>query len=836
VTHDHTHRFVAMPMGGIGTGTVSIGADGGLRQWQLHNVGNHRGDLPGSFFAIRATQWEPPLDEVRVLQARPETGPATPLVDDDAMPRWQHELASRRGVAGTTFDATYPIARVEFQDATLPVAVRLEVLNPLVPLDLASSSLPVVMAAFNLTNPGPWPVHGLLAGSLRNAVGYDGVSQVDLSRAPGCGGNTNRVRRAGGWTHVLLENETLSATHAGTGQMVLAADDSLAPVHLGWNDPDEFLAFLRGRMMGGDQERARWVPGLPDAQVGGSVPVTRPSLPGQTWNTGLAVPFELAPGASTTIRFLIAWYFPNRYVNFPQFGPPRPEWGPTRFWLGNHYALAHEDAYDVARDVEARWDTLVSATRSWTGVLKESSLDPTMVEHLAAQASIFRSPSCFRTADGSFFGFEGVNGVSTRGHAGDVGGSCPLNCTHVWNYAQGMARLFPELERSMRTTELTVTQAPNGAIPHRVIVPTYLHQLWDVLIGGPDEPALDGMLGVLLKHYREVRQGAGVDWLANAWPKLIRLLDHIRRRWDPEGNGVLRGIQPSTHDIDLRGVNPFMGGLWLAALRATEEMATLVGASEQARELRTLFERGSAEYDAMMFTGTHFAQVLEPDDPPRYQWGRGVLSDQLVGQWWAHLLGLGYVLPRDHVVTALRTVVRTNLRHGFRDMPHQQRVFADLDDTGLLMCSWPEGDRPLEPTRYCDEVWSGSEYQVAAHCLVEGLYDEAFAVLTGLWSRYDGTRRNPYNEIECGDHYVRALAGWSVLDALTGQSWDAVTGTLTVRRPPVGGAWPVVTSTGWGLVHGTATGVELDARWGALAPNRLRVVGGVPDGAESTTP
>lgn len=816
--HDHTHRFVAMPLGGIGTGHVSIGADGGLRQWQLHNIGNHRGDLPGSFFAIRASVVEPPTDEIRVLQARPIDGPQTPLVDDDAIPAWQHDLARRRGVDATTFHATYPIADIDFHDATLPVLVHLETLNPMVPLDVDTSSLPAVIATFTLTNPLEQHVHGWLGAALQNAVGYDGVTPIDGVHAPCYGGNTNRVLRAGGWTHVLLENGALPAAHAGAGQMVLAADHPRASVHLRWSNPEEFVAFLRGRNHGEYLARVRDVPWLADPQPGSPSASPAPSPPGQTWNTGVAVPFDLAPGESATVRFLVTWHFPNRYVNFPHFGPQHPEWGPTQFWLGNHYTLAHEDAYGVARDVESRWDSLVRQTKAWTSVLAESSFDDLWTEHLAAQASIIRSPSCFRTADGAFYGFEGVNGQSTRGHAGDVGGSCPLNCTHVWNYAQGLARLFPELERSMRETEFRVLQAPDGALPHRVIVPTYLPQLWEVEIGGPQEPALDGMLGSILKHYREVRQGAGIDWLAAQWPGLVRLLDHVRDGWDPAGTGVLRGVQPSTHDIDLRGVNPFMGTLWLAALRAGEEMAGLLADRDRAEEWHTLFERGSTSYDELMFDGGHYVQVLEPEEPRRFQWGSGVLSDQLIGQWWAHVLGLGYVLPREHVQTALRTIVRTNLKVGFRDMTHAYRVFSDADDTGLLMCSWPAGGRPVEPTRYADEVWTGGEYQLAAHCFYEGLEDEGRAVVEGLWRRYDGTRRNPYNQIECGDHYVRALAGWSVLDAVTGQSWNAVTGTLVVSQPPPGGAWPVITSTGWGLARATVDGVVIDTRWGEIAP------------------
>jgi non-lysosomal glucosylceramidase len=298
---------------------------------------------------------------------------------------------------------------------------------------------------------------------------------------------------------------------------------------------------------------------------------------------------------------------------------------------------------------------------------------------------------------------------------------------------------------------------------------------------------------------------------------VVRLLDHIHGKWLQDG--VLRGIQPSTHDIDLCGVNSFMGTLWLAALRAAEEMALLLG--EDGKGYRTLFETGSAAYDQMLFTGEYYRQILDPSETRDFQWGDGCLADQLIGQWWAHQLDLGYILPADHVRTALQNVVRHNLRTGFHDFEHPYRVFADADDTGLLMCTWPHGGRPDVPTRYCDEVWTGSEYQVAAHCLYEGLTDEGMSILQGLWARYDGSRRNPFNPIECGDHYIRNAAGWSVLEALTGYRYNAITKTATfapldLARSGTNWSIPFVTDTGWATATHTNNTLTLNCKTGHL--------------------
>ncbi|HWM32651.1 MAG TPA: GH116 family glycosyl-hydrolase [Pseudolysinimonas sp.] len=818
------HPFTAMPLGGIGTGNVALGADGSLRQWQLHNIGNHRGSLPLSFFSLRVSAVEPPSDVVRILQAPVPSHDPTPLVDDDYRAPWHDQAFARlTPVTETRFSATYPVARVQYLDADVPVDVDLEAFTPLVPLDVADSSLPAALFTFTLTSRADTRVHGSLGASLLNAVGWDGVSPIDTVRGAGLGGNTNRVSRDGDWTSVILENPSIDPRDAGAGQMVLSADRADTAVLRQWHTVDEFAAFLASRSGADGRERLHGSPAHADALRQTTTGHNGPSSQGETWAAGIAVPFALEPGETTRIRVMMTWHFPNRYVNFEQFGPARPEWGPTRFWLGNRYAQRFPDATAVSAYVAADWTRLEALTRSWTSGFADSSLDDDEADHLAAQLAFVRSPTCFQAADGRFYGFEGVLGASTTMWNGDVGGSCPLNCTHVWNYVQAVAKVFPELERSMRETEFDIMQAPEGYLPHRLIVPVYLPQLWNEVIGGPDEPALDGMLGSILKTYREYRHGAGVDWLRSYWPSITRLLRWVRDRWDPQNTGVLRGIQPSTHDIDLSGVNPYMGGIWLATLRAVEEIARVLG--EDPGDLRELFERGSRSYDELLFTGEYYRQLIEPGDSDVFQWAEGCLTDQLIGQWWAHELDLGYVFPADHVRSALSAIVRHNLRESFRGFEHGYRVYADLDDAGLLLCTWPNAGRPEIPVRYADEVWSGSEYQVAAHCIMEGLIDEGRRVLTALWARHDGTRRNPYNEIECGDHYARAMAGWSVLEALSGCRFDAGSRALSVDPPAGDGRWPFITDTGWGTVTVRGSQLDLLCRGGRVELGSLRLRG-----------
>ncbi len=827
-----TLRHVAMPLGGVGAGHVAICGDGALRQWQLHNIPNHQGHIPNSFFAIRATVIEPPVDVIRLLQSSevaslPTTG--TPLVNDDLIPADQRELVrSFPGVARTTFAATYPTATIAYDDPALPVDVRMDASTPFVPLDAAASGLPVATFTFTVRNRADQGVHGALVGALQNAVGWDGITPFDGFRNPLLGGNTNTVRRGRGETALLMENHALPEEHPGAGQMVLSVPDENVLAFPQWTEPDQLRRIMAGMQVirprpGAERTWQRRYRNVADLPAG-------PSPSGTTWAGALAQPFWLAPGEERTFSFVMSWYFPNRYVNFDQFGP-RHDFGHTRFWLGNDYAERHVDAIDVARRVMVDGDEAERTTREWVRLLRESTLSNELVETISAQGSLVRSPTTFRTADGNFFGFEGSLGASTVMWNGDVGGSCPLNCTHVWNYEMALSRLFPELERSMRTTDLDIVQAPDGAIPHRTILPLYLKQLWDVPVGGPEAPALDGMLGTVLKVCREMRQQADRPWLGQHWPKVRRLIDYIRATWDGDGDGVLDGQQGNTYDIHFYGPNPYIGGLWLATLLAGEYLAEVMGEREYASDLRDLFTRGSSRYDELLWNGEYYVQLLSEGESTDDQVGDGCLADQLFGQWWAHILGLGYILPQDHVRTALRSIVRYNTRRGFRDFDHPFRVFADGDDSGLLVCTWPRGNRPAVPVRYCDEVWTGIEYQVAAHCIMEGLESEGIGIVRDLRARYTGERRNPFNEIECGDHYARAMSGWSVLEALSGMRYDALAGSVRLVDAPgrSGSRLPFVTAGGWGELRQEADAGELivgfDVRYGRLDLVRLHVDG-----------
>jgi len=805
-------RCVAMPLGGVGTGTVAVAGNGALRQWQLHNVGRHDAHVPLSFLAMRLNGV--PGDPIRLLQGPPLADAADARsISDGRVPAGERALTDVIApMQQAHFRGIYPVARVDLEDEAIPLQVAVEHWNPFAPHELDDSSVPALLSTVRLANPTDRVFTGWVAGSALNAVGWDGVSEIVGNASSPLGGNVNRHRRRGRQHSIVMSGVEQATDHPGWGQMVLSTD---APgVHtleqgVGAHDVRRFLegaytidhhedVVTRARLAGSDGR-------------GGISSGRGPSPAGSTWLGALAVPFRLAPGEQVELRFWLTWWFPNRYVNFVQFGRKR-DYGRSKLWLGNAYAVRYPDAVATADDIGERWDDLALLTEPWVKQFADGQSDPALAERIAAQPAYLRSTSCFIGEDGRFYGFEGVQGASTGGWADD-GGSCPLNCTHVWNYVQLVSRVMPQLERNMRNTEFDVLQAPEGYLPHRLVAPSFVRQLWDEPIGGPVDPAVDGMLGLILKSLREVQRGESVDWLRRRWPRLLALLAHVRSTWDPDGTGVLRGAQPSTFDIDLHGVNPYIGTYWLAALRAMSVMASMVEDEDTRAEVDDLFERGSVSYDELMWTGEYFRQVLAPEDTRDYSWGEGCLADQLVGQWWANQLGLGYVLPRDHVRTALRSIMRYNYRDGFADHHHQQRVFADGDERGVLNCTWPHGGRPDHPVYYCDEVWTGVEHTLTAMLAFESMHDEAELVAAAVHGRYDGRRRNPYNEVECGDHYVRAMSAITVAELGGRVRMSATTETVELRTttPSL-----LFGPHGWAAVEPTETGVRVAVLGGTM--------------------
>jgi non-lysosomal glucosylceramidase len=144
----------------------------------------------------------------------------------------------------------------------------------------------------------------------------------------------------------------------------------------------------------------------------------------------------------------------------------------------------------------------------------------------------------------------------------------------------------------------------------------------------------------------------------------------------------------------------------------------------------------------------------------------------------AHVCGLGYLLEPDNVRETLRSIMKHNLRKGLYGHFNCMRSFALGDESALLMASYPK-DRPSNPFPYFTEVMTGFEYTAAVGMLYEGQVDEGLQCIKNIRERYDGQKRSPFDEAECGHHYARAMASWAAVLALTGFDYSGVEKSMT---------------------------------------------------------
>jgi uncharacterized protein (DUF608 family) len=587
----------------------------------------------------------------------------------------------------------------------------------------------------------------------------------------------------------LAPGQRLVPAHPSWGSMALAALDAAAIAVPAWTHPDGLPALLAGAAK----------------QPAGDEAVSKP---GETINAALAVPWTLAAGESRSVTFAITWHFPNvqRFQH-----------------AGNYYSRRWPDATAVADYLADHLDALWERTRLYHETLYQSNLPEEFLDAMTSQSVILRGPTCFWSEDGYFGGFEGSYGC------------CPLNCTHVWNYAQSHARLFPAVGRNMRISNFVTFLHPSGETSHRE--------------HGPHGAFIDGHCACIEAAYREYQLSPDRQFLEKIWPGVKKAVDWMIEKFDKDHRGVPQGEQWNTYDTAVSGANTFIGSQYLAALAAGERMALVMGDAPSAQRWRAVREAGMKNQNAQLWNGEYYIQ--KPDPKPARDYVTGCLADQLLGQWWAHMLGLGYLYPAARAKTALAAVAKYNFREKFAGFKQVPRRYIPDGEGGLLICTWPHGGRPDSFLLYADEVWTGIEYAAAGAMLYEGLVEDARRIVRMARSRYDGRRRNgldsgpggnPYNELECGKFYARAMSSWSLLLACQGFVLEGPKGLLGFKPnwQPEDHRSFFTAAEGWGLFVQKQSQSEqterIEVRHGRLRLRELVFALPTPAAAAAGTP
>ena len=462
--------------------------------------------------------------------------------------------------------------------------------------------------------------------------------------------------------------------------------------------------------------------------------------------------FTLAPQGQRTLRFAIVWHFPNLAL--------------PRQLSGRHYATRFHSLPEVAVYLASHLDTLAQQTRLWRDTWYDSTLPYWFLDRTFATVATLATSTCHWLANGRFYGWEGV-------------GCCEGTCTHVWHYAHAVARLFPELERSARSmADFAVAfDSDTGLIGFR----GEAHR----------NAAIDGQAGCILRSYREHQMSADAGFLDRHWPSIRKALEFLIAA-DGDDDGLIEGRQHNTLDADWYGPVAWLSGLYLAALLAGEQMAREMKDAEFAQRLRAIFTRGRTRIVERLWNGEYFVNRPDPNHRDTINSGTGCHIDQVFGQSWAYQVGLERVFSREHALGALRALWKYNFTPDvgpYRQAMKPGRWYAMAGEGGLIMCTFPRSDWSFEDAQgqgnrnpgfagYFNECMNGFEYQVAGHMVWEGLLMEGLAITRMIHDRYHPLRRNPWNEVECGDHYARSMAGYGVFLAACGFSYHGPQGQI----------------------------------------------------------
>ena len=763
-------KEIAFPLGGIGTGTVSLGGRGDLRDWEIFNHPDKGKRLPYTFVGIWAKKaGSEPVARLLESQLQPSfsVGPGMPPDFLCGLPRLQN----------ARFKGEYPLAHIDFEDKKLPVKVSLEAFNPFIPLNEKDSGIPAAILRYTVKNDTKDDVDCSIVFNINNPAGRDPA------------GATNEFIDEKSFRGFKMTNPKVPADDGSFGSTALVTTCPDVDVIPAWQSTGWW-----------DSLRLFWYDFITDGRLTETGP--RSSTEEQDKRCAVCARVSLKPGESKDITFMLTWYFPNRVGD-----------GNTEGMLHNWYGSQFADAWDVARYVNTHLSRLEADTRMFHEALFSSHLPETVLDAASANMSIIRTNTCFRTEDGRFFAYEGC---------GDTSGCCAMNCAHVWNYEQSLAHLFPAMERTMRLTDFLTNIDTDGRMAFRTTLPLG-RPLWGF------KGAADGQMGCVLKYYREWQISGDHKFLEELYPNAKRALEFAWTEWDKDRDGMMEAIQHNTYDIEFLGPNTMMGTLYLAALKAMAIIAAELGHAEDAKEYKDMYDKGRVNYDKTLWNGEFYVQKYEPKDAPRYQFGEGCLSDQMLGQWFAHVVDLGYVLLEPHVKKTMESVFKYNWLSDMSEHHNCQRTYALNDDAGLILCTWPNGGQPDLPFVYSDEVWTGIEYQVAANLIYEDMLEEGLAIVKGARDRHDGYKRNPWNEFECGHHYARAMSSWSLILALTGFKYSAPEARIGFGPKINAEDFKTFFSTGsaWGQysqkLDGKAIDVQLDVLHGELPVKTLSV-------------
>ena len=814
---------ISFPLGGIGAGSIGLAGNGSLVDWEIFNRPSKCSRNGFTHFAVRAEE-EGKVTGIRILngdlpppyigehQEKPGHagfgyGPA-----EETLANWPHFPEHE-------FSGNYPVAEINFKDDKFPGKNKLSAWSVMIPGESMDSSLPAAFFEVELSNTTNKTIDYTVIGVLGN---------------PWCQLNSTYYNK-------VEKNQLTVYSGDGIGDVTLTLDEAQENISSqtcfyrgAWRDYLEM--YYNDLMRGG-----RFI----DRQYPLDAPRTK-------WEAGLlAAHFRLAPGETRVTRFIISWSIPvyEKYW-FPENHERARAEGFEPRWR-NYYATVWENSLVSGQYAQKEYERLRKGTFLFSENLQYGNLPETVKDAVSSCLSVLKSPTCLRLEDGTFYGWEGV-----QGHYG----SCEGSCSHVWGYQQALPFLFPDLERSMRESHLKYSIDPDGGSHFRIQLPLGVKaRITDF------RPCADGQLGDFMKIYRDWLISGDDEYIRRWWPTIRKTMEYVWSsanpdQWDPEKTGILYGRQHHTLDMELYGPNAWLSAHYLGALDAAARMADFMEDHEFAAQCRELRAKGFKFLNEKLFNGEYFCQNIDLKDHSllekfgtdalekywndeskeiKYQIADGCGIDAPLAQLYATLYGLDQILEKEKLHSTLQSIYKYNFKC-MRDVVNLWRIFTLNDEKGVVICTWPHNNKPAIPLTYNTETMTGFEYAFAVQLAAEGMVDQAVEITAAIRDRFDGAKRNPWNELECGSNYARSMTAYGLLPALSGFSYDKRQGMLgfAPKLAEYSSFWAL--GEVWGTFSQTAQTAELTVAHGEYQLKTLNLSGNIAsmklNGSPATLP
>ena len=756
-------REISFPLGGIGTGCVGLSGTGSLIDWELRGKPNKCSVNEYSHFAIKA-ECDGETVDARVLQGditKDFTG--SPYASHHHSWGYGHGV-NRTSLAGiahfenVTFKGRFPIAEIDYKSKKMPADIKLTAFNPFIPSDEDNSSLPAAFFSFKVTNTSSRATDYTIAFSCGNPFKTSN-------------GGYNSFEKSGDISSIVFSSHKYNSSSPEYGSIGISTDCDDVSFQEYWYRSgwfDDLTTFLREFSAPGKLKNRHY---SDNENTYGRLDIGDMGT--------LCAHISLKPGEKKKVRFLLSWFFPffTKYWNKTD---KKPVWK-------NYYAAVFSDLKEVTDYCFKNYNLLFQKTLLFKNALYSSTLPGKAVDAVSSNLAVLKSTTCLRLQNGDFWAFEGTSATE---------GSCPGTCDHVWGYQYTLPHLFPKLERSVINNDFKYNMKPSGEMMFRTEIPLGSAQ-WDF------RACVDGQMGCIIRLYRDWKICGCDEFLKGNYDFARSAVEYAwseqnRDMWDPKKSGVITGRQHHTLDVELFGANSWLTGFYLAALKAMSEMADYLGKKDEADEYRRIFKKGQKYVENNLFNGSfyfqkinvHDASVLEKfkendadiykeyfnseENEIKYQYGEGCEIDQLTAQWHASLCGLGDIFDKTRRATAAKSIYSLNFK-SMRDVFNPCRVFAVNDEKGIIICEWADkSKKPAIPIPYTEECMTGFEYAAAGLMIQSGLVDEGIECINAVRDRYDGKKRNPYAEIECGSSYARSMSSFALLNIFSGFSYDMV--------------------------------------------------------------